>query len=164
MDQRFGLLQSPMPQSYVIFMRKSASTGLRQQKRPNMSYTVVFYFSHRESEKSPRTFRYLKMEKFPEQVPAILCFFFKSEAFGDPKSTIPKMLHPTGRAALRDLYPGRTPTGSDRSVDVIQILGGGNLEFTHAFGCQACECFFFVCVLSRLRVGRVFGIFMGNPT
>ena len=92
------------------------------------------------------------------------CFFFKSGAFGDPKSTIPKMLHPTGRAALRDLYPGRTPTGSDRSVDVIQILGGGNLEFTHAFGCQACECFFFVCVLSRLRVGRVFGIFMGNPT
>ena len=76
MDQRFGLLQSPMPQSYVIFMRKSASTGLRQQKRPNMSYTVSFLFFPRESEKSPRTFRYLQMEKFPEQVPAVLWVFF----------------------------------------------------------------------------------------
>ena len=76
MDQRFGLLQSPMPQSYVIFMRKSASTGLRQQKRPNMSYTVSFLFFPRESSITKNIQVPKNGGLFTEQVPAILWLFF----------------------------------------------------------------------------------------
>ena len=84
MDQRFGLLQSPMPQSYVIFMRKSASTGLRQQKRQNHVLYCKFFIFPSGVWKITKNIQVPKMEFFSLNKFRLFCgcFFLNLEPSG----------------------------------------------------------------------------------